>query len=269
MSQENSPDFHRSIFVGILKPLKYAQLVSPRGQLIKELENYSYTLPYEVRFQSFACRKFKLNYVKQEVLWYLRGDKFDLSICDKAKMWKDLVNHDGSINSNYGQYIFNSTSNQFNNVVNTLKLDKDSRRASMTILNSEHLFSNTKDVPCTYALNFRIRKNVLNMSVLMRSQDAFFGMANDAPAFSIMFEMMFHALKEFYPDLEQGSYHHHCNSFHVYERHFEMLDNILAGDEYSLIKCPEISGFDEVKFLRELNFSTIPDRFEFSKWLTS
>lgn len=267
MQISNQIELNRSSFLRILRPLENALQVSPRGQLIKEIENYSYKLPSMVRFPNFACRNYKVEYVKKEIIWYLKGDRFDLSICDHAKIWRDIVNDDGSLNSNYGQYIFGKM-NQFDNVVKILSVDKDSRRASIMILNQEHLSSTTNDIPCTYAINFRIRNNFLNMSVTMRSQDAIFGFGNDCPTFSIIFEMMYNALKEYYPTLNQGFYFHHCDSFHIYERHFKMLDKILKGDEFTLIDCPKISGPEEVKFLRKLDFSKIPNHFKFTTWLS-
>lgn len=263
----------RQVFRDVVCTGKYC---SPRGQKIIEIEDFSYILPARSRFCNFEARKLNMDYVKREFLWYLRGDRFDLSITEHAKMWKGLVNGDGSINSNYGQYVFGDI-RQFDNVVKTLRSDKDSRRASIVILNSGHLASDTKDVPCTYAMNFRIREDRLNMSVGMRSQDAVFGMGNDAPAFSFIHEMVFVAMTEFYPGLEMGNYQHSANSFHVYERHFPMLEK-LAGLEldtfktceqspYVEVDCPRISSPDEVKFLRACDFSTIPEGFSFARWL--
>lgn len=256
-----------SVFRQIYKDVQRGNDVAPRGLKILELENYGYTLhPWE-RFVNFKSRKLNLKYIKTEFLWYLKGDKFDVSIADHAKIWKGTINEDGSINSNYGQYVF-GTQQQFNTVVDTLKEDKDSRRASMMILSKEHLTSD-RDVPCTYALNFRIRKNKLKMTVRMRSQDAIFGMGNDAACFSFIHEMMLNALKEFYPELEYGDYFHSSDSFHVYERHFEMLKKLADDDLYLPVYCPPISGPDEVKFLRALAFDNIPDEYLFTRWLTT
>lgn len=243
--------------------------VSPRGMLIKEIENYSYLLsPYE-RFINFKSRKLSIDYIKREFLWYLKGDPTDLSIADHAKIWKGCI-EDGTINSNYGQYIFGDV-NQFDRVVEILKEDKDSRRASMMILSSDHVLNASKDVPCTYSLNFRIRNNsvydYLNMSVNMRSQDAIYGMGNDVPAFSFIHEMMLNALREHYGNLQYGFYHHNADSFHVYERHFEMLEKIVKGDEYEEVDCPKINGYKEVKFLRVGKFDKIPRKYKFTKWL--
>lgn len=121
---------------------------------------------------------------------------------------------------------------------------------------------------CTYAINFRIRQNKLKMSVCMRSQDAVFGMSNDLPCFSFIHEMMFEYLKDTYKDLEYGNYFHFANSFHVYERHYKMVNDILnQPNTFTKIDCPKISGKEEVEFLIKSNFEEIPNNFEFAKWL--
>lgn len=265
----------RKIFTDLVTNGRYS---APRGQLILELEDYSFILPARIRFQNFECRKFKLDYLKDEFLWYLKGDRFDVSIGKKAKIWKSIINQDGSLNSNYGQYIF-PPGGQFDRTVECLEHDQDSRRASIVILSQDHVLSETNDLPCTYALNFRIRHDELKMSVHMRSQDAIFGMGNDIPTFSFVHEMVYNALRTKYPRLAMGTYHHCVDSFHVYERHFQMLREITGRDlsgaplpasilsAYIPIECPNISGHDEVRFLRALDFSEIPESFKFTRWL--
>lgn len=273
------------IFKSIYQQLAVeGNLVSPRGQLVLEAENFTYVLPPYVRFQSFVCRKLSLKYIKREFLWYLKGDKYDTSITMDAKLWKEMIGFDGSIASNYGQYLF-AGPKQFDNVVETLAADRDSRRAYMMILADRHLELDAKDVPCTIGLGFRIRKNFLNMSVHMRSQDAIFGMGNDAPAFSFIHEMMLNALRRHYPDLGYGDYHHIADSFHVYEKHFGMLERLTGlrmddrhegepidgwePNEYIPIDCPRLSGPDEVDFIRALDFSSVPEGFAFARWLST
>lgn len=264
-------------FLEIYKEIiEHGKELSPRGLLIKEIENAHYILPPYVRFTNFASRKLSLKYIKREFLWYLKGDRYDTSITEHASMWKGLVNADGGINSNYGQYI----NKQFDKVIETLKADKDSRRASIMILSAEHLQSETKDVPCTYAINFRIRDNKLNMTVHMRSQDAVFGMGNDAPAFSFVQEMIYVTLRDTYPELAMGHYHHFADSLHIYEKHFAMVNEMLANPrDFEAVDCPKISSSAEVEYLRNNKLETdvgkdgdlnpIPDTFKFAEWLIS
>lgn len=241
--------------------------VVARGQETLEIENYSYTLSPRERFPNFPSRKLKIDYIKKEFLWYLRGERHDLSICDHANIWKGIIESDGGINSNYGQYIF--TGGQFLSAYKALAEDRESRRGSIVILSQDHVNTATKDLPCTYSLNFRIREGFLNMSVHMRSQDAIFGMGNDAPTFSIVHEMMFAYLSSIYSDLQMGNYFHTADSFHIYKRHYGMLESILQEDIVA-VDCPIISSKEEAKFIIDNRSNLdieIPEKFAFVRWL--
>jgi thymidylate synthase len=63
----------------------------------------------------------------------------------------------------------------------------------------------------------------------MRSNDAIYGFFNDFAWFATVQERLLNDLRETYNDLEMGSLVHIANSFHVYERHFDMLDKMVSG----------------------------------------
>ena len=245
------------------------KLCAPRGLQILEVENFSYSLAPYVRFPNFEARHLNLDYIREEFQWYLGGDPYDLGILQHASIWRNLVLR-GRLNSNYGLYVFRKGGLDW--AASELARDRDSRRACITILDDTHLKEETLDVPCTAYMNFRIRNNKLNMSVHMRSQDAIYGMTNDAPAFSFVHEMLYVALRDTcYPDLQMGDYHHTADSFHVYARHFKMLDELCKdGAEFTTIEVPRISGAQEVDYLRSCSWMTdVPPReFDFTHWLT-
>jgi thymidylate synthase len=230
---------------------------SPRGMLTKELENYHIDfLPYH-KFINFESRKLNINYIKKEIQWYFKGSLEDLSICNEAAIWKKCVTN-GKLHSNYGYYLFTKAGLGF--VVNELTRDKDSRRALVSIFNShQHLFSDNNDVPCTATLGFRIRDGALNMTVHMRSQDAIYGLGNDLPFFNLCWEIVAIAL-----NIPQGRYHHFVESFHVYEKHFNMLNTILHENTFYEIKRPKIDLSDAQQLLNGLYPS---HGSEFIKWL--
>ena len=238
--------------------------VEPRGMKVLELENFGYTLdPYE-RFANFPSRKLSLDYIKAELRWYLKGDLRDLSICDRAKIWKDCVTDPGTgprLHSNYGHYVFRRGGLKY--MVEELTRDKDSRRAAIPIYDHTHMFETNRDVPCTMYMSFRIRDDKLNMSVRMRSQDAIFGLGNDAPFFSIVHEMLYVYLREVYPTLRLGTYHHLADSLHVYERHFGLLLDLLT-EQVEPVECPMIEDANEVD---DLLIGVYDYSRAFSKWL--
>ena len=256
----------KEIFQDIYRRLRNeGKLVSPRGLTVLEVENFTYELPPYVRFPSFAPRNLKLDYIREEFKWYLKGDPYDLTICEKASMWRGIVLR-GKLNSNYGLYVFRKGGFQW--CLEELARDKDSRRAYITILDSSHLVPETKDVPCTIALGFRIRDNKLNMSVRMRSQDMVFGFGNDAPAFSFIHEMLYNALLDKYHDLQLGTYHHVADSGHIYERHFPLLEKIVVNDvEFIEHVIPHIAGPLEVNALLSPDPLASPFAGAFTRWL--
>jgi thymidylate synthase len=254
-------------------------LVKPRGLLCREIVNFQYYLMPRERFMCFDQRKLKLDYVKQEFMWYLRGQKNDTSIAKLASIWKDIINKNGTINSNYGYYIFDDNYTEegvsnFERIARTLEDDPDSRRAAVTILHNDHLNSATKDVPCTAYINFLIRKDHVNMYVRMRSQDAIFGMGNDAPCFSFIQELLYVRLKKKYPHLKLGRYWHMADSFHVYERHFELVQDILENPvitkDYNA-SCPSMTtDGDQLALLRDAAFQIEKGKQttnKFANWL--
>ena len=203
-----------------------------RGTLSREIRDVGVVFHDTAQppLTSFRARKFNLRYAKREWLWYLGADRYDDSIEKYATMWQKLKQDDGSFNSNYGQYIF--AEGQFDYVHRTLLMDPDSRRASIVLLKSEHLYEANIDVVCTYAINFSIRARRLHMTVMMRSNDVIFGFTNDSFCFWNLMEFMYQLLSVKYPDLRRGTYTHFVNSLHVYERHFDMIDEIVTEGEY-------------------------------------
>lgn len=203
----------------------HGSLIVPRNEECLEICDYKLVLDMNYSsLTSFDARKLNLAYAKQEFLWYLRGDKFDTTIENYAKMWAKIKQKDGSYNSNYGQYIF---PDQFQFVVRELSQDRWSRRASIVLLKQEHLYHDNTDVVCTYSMNFRIRDAKLDMTVMMRSNDVIFGLTNDAFCFSLIYRMVYVALLTTYPSLQIGRYTHIANSLHVYSRHWDMIQEIL------------------------------------------
>jgi thymidylate synthase len=121
---------------------------------------------------------------------------------------------------------------------------------------------------CTFAIQFFIRNGYLNMIVNMRSNDAIWGLTNDAFCFAMLHRLMYVALRSTYPALRLGVYTHIANTLHVYERHYEMAQKIVDADLRSvkLINVPlfefadagellnnRTEGLQWTKFLDSLN----------------
>lgn len=227
------------------------QIVHTRGSKCKEIRNMSIDLDPRYPVTSFKDRKFNLSYAKAETLWYLRGNRYDTSICEKAGAWNTLIQPDGGINSNYGQDIF-SGPKQFDWVIEELYRDMYSRRAIIVLGRPEMLSKDNTDHRCTMYISYAIRDGKLHQTVRMRSNDIIFGMTNDVFFFGLLHQMVYVCLKDRLGSLELGTYTHSADSMHVYERHFGMLENIVKSgkDGWDVIDTPMFTSRKEVEDLR-------------------
>lgn len=232
---------------------------SPRGEKCLEIENFTYTCNPFVRFNSFQGRNFNMAYLKREMAWYIKADPHDLSIAEHAAQWGKIVLN-GKLNSNYGSYWFGPHGIRF--IQRILTQDPMSRRAVIPMYGSDvdHMDLEAKDVPCTLAIEFRLRNGKLNMRAIMRSQDILWGMANDLPTFSFLQEIMAQLLT-----VEVGTLTVSVGSFHVYESRMNMFKAILDNSKYiPLDSRPPRIGRYEAHLLLE---KSIDPSCAFSRWL--
>ena len=233
--------------------------ISPRGEGTIEIQNFTYSVGPFVRFNNFAGRNFNLNYLKREMAWYIKADPYDLSIAEHAAQWGKIVAN-GKLNSNYGSYWFGKYG--VRNIVKLLQKDPMSRRAVIPMYGTDvdHMDDDAKDVPCTIAIEFRLRNGRLNARAIMRSQDILWGMANDLPTFSFLQEIIAVLL-----NAEIGQLTISVGSFHVYESRMAMFKDILTKDQHTPVADPppRINRY-EAHLLMDKHIDTA---HPFSKWL--
>jgi len=217
----------------IYKALEYRGTpTSPRGEGTIEIQNFSYSVAPFVRFNNFVGRSFNLSYLKREMAWYIKADPFDLSIAEHAAQWGKIVAN-GKLNSNYGSYWFGKYGVRY--IVRTLQKDPMSRRAVIPMYGTDldHMDEDAKDVPCTIAIEFRLRNGKLHARALMRSQDVLWGMANDLPTFSFLQELIAVLL-----NAEVGPLTVSVGSFHVYESRIKMFKDIIEANTFHPLSDP-------------------------------
>jgi len=158
-------------------------------------------------------RDWKIRYAEAEWQWYLSGDRNIAKLGDLygkvPAIWKRMADEDGNVNSNYGwQWKRN---NQIDHVVNLLKYNPDTRQAAISIYDCKEYKEYTNDTPCTYAVQFTILHDRLDMCVTMRSNDLWYGFCNDQYCFSKLQKMVSNRL-----NIEPGVYYHFAHNMHLY-----------------------------------------------------
>ena len=158
-------------------------------------------------------RNWKPEYAEAEWKWYLSEDnsigKLGEIYGTIPQIWYKMADAAGKVNSNYGWQW--GRNNQIDYVVDLLKNNKDTRQAAISIYDAKEYDCYSKDTPCTYAVQFTILHGRLNMCVVMRSNDLWYGFCNDQYCFSKLQEMISLEL-----GIETGTYYHFAHNMHLY-----------------------------------------------------
>ena len=158
-------------------------------------------------------RKWNEEYAEAEWKWYLSEDnsigKLGEIYGTIPQIWYKMADAAGKVNSNYGWQW--GRNNQIDYIVDLLKNNKDTRQAAISIYDAKEHDCYSKDTPCTYAVQFTILHGRLNMCVVMRSNDLWYGFCNDQYCFSKLQEMISLEL-----GIETGTYYHFAHNMHLY-----------------------------------------------------
>ena len=167
-------------------------------------------------------RDFNLKYARAEWQWYLTGLPNVIMLGEiygkVPEIWKRMSNEEGYVNSNYGYQW--ERNNQLDNVIAMLKANPKTRQATVSIYDGKEIEDGTYqyDTPCTYAIQFTILNEHLNMCVTMRSNDLWYGFCNDQYCFSMLQQLV--ATKIGRP---VGTYYHFAHNLHLYDNIIEKV----------------------------------------------
>lgn len=164
------------------------------------------------------------DYVKRELDWYL---SMSLNVNDipppVPAIWKAVATPDGRINSNYGWAVFSEENgDQYLNVFSELSARPESRRGQMIYtrpsMHSDFSHDGMSDFMCCSNTVHHIRDGALHTSVYFRSNDGVYGYRNDYAWMKYVHDRLALDLK-----VTPGPIYWHAASFHIYERHFELV----------------------------------------------
>ena len=166
---------------------EYGNISSPRGIKVKEtmfcdiiIRNPMDNLVYN------KLRGLSPIYIAKEYAWYKSGSRKVEDAIKLSKFWGTIANDDGTVNSNYGAYIFvpeEDGKSVWDKTVEILRNDSDSRHGVIQIPIMPA--RGTKDTPCTSSIQYQIRDNKLNCTVYMRSTDIILGFPIDIFQFTM------------------------------------------------------------------------------------
>lgn len=190
--------------------------VQPRGLINVEVRHH--TIKFNMKYPVIHERSRKLSYtfMAAEALWILSGSNeldFHPEIRSKLEPYSDdLVTMAGA----YGIPFIN----QLRYVYEKIAEDRDTRQAVMSIWRPNPKPS--KDIPCTVALQFLVRHDILHLSVFMRSSDVWMGLPYDMFSFTMIAHFMAASV-----NAQLGNCCITAGSSHLYQKDFEGAEDVL------------------------------------------
>ena len=206
------------IYLTLAKDLVHAKSVNGT----RELNNVKFVLN-DIDNNIVSVRGISTAYLFGELLWYFTG-RNDLEFISKfSKFWKHLSDDGKTANSAYGYIMMKKHGfNQINKIIQLLEKDPYSRRALININVPNRKVIETKDEPCTIALQFLIRNGKLNLTAMMRSNDIWLGTPYDVAFFTELQRYMAKRL-----NVKSGTYTHFVVSLHLYDRNVEDVQKMI------------------------------------------
>lgn len=207
--------------------LHYDYVSNPRGMEVREIIDGHYTVPMPA-FLDLVDRDVKAPFMFAEAAWIVSGSNRLSDLTEYMKYYANFSDDGKFLRGAYGPKVVD----QLPYVVDTLAADNDSRQAVMTIWRERP--GPSKDIPCTVAMQFLIRSDVLHMVTTMRSNDIVLGFTYDVFTFSMVANAVRLLLKERGIDVILGDLHVNAGSLHLYERHYDEANKWIESKERDL-----------------------------------
>ena len=178
-----------------------------------------------------------------ELLWIWQKKSNKVSELN-SHIWDEWVGPDGTIGKAYGYQLgvkhkyAEGEFDQVDRVLYDLKNNPYSRRIMTNIYNFQDLHEMNL-YPCAYSMTFNVTGNKLNAILNQRSQDTL--MANNWNV--VQYSVLVHMFAQV-SGLEVGELVHVISDMHIYDRHIEMVKELISREP---LPAPKFKMNKEIK----------------------
>lgn len=196
-------------------------------------------------FPALTLRPTAIKSAVDEMLWIWQKKSNNIRDLN-SHIWDEWADENGSIGKAYGyqlgvKYRFpHGEMDQVDNVLWQLKNDRYSRRILTNMYNFDDL-SEMNLEPCAYSVTFNVKGDTLNAILNQRSQDILTANNWNVVQYSLLLMMMANV-----SDLKAGELVHVISDAHIYDRHVDIVKELIARPQYPAPKVtlnPEVKNF--------------------------
>lgn len=247
------------------KVIVHGKQVGPRGQGTRELTCAQSTIDMNQPVLGVAKRNMGYRFMCAEAWWILSGQNRVETIAPYAKMISNFSDDGIMYNGAYGPMIVD----QLSYIADCFEKDIHTRQAVLTIWRPNP--RDSKDIPCTVAINFYVRDGKLHCHDVMRSSDVWLGWVYDVFNFSCLSMWLVLALRQRGIKVELGELTLTATSQHLYDRNYDAAYEAICDvkcEDFSVVNLSDFSRPDDLtehlKFIADGDDSTVLG----SCWLT-
>ncbi len=180
-----------------------------------------------------------------ELLWIWQKKSNDVHALG-SHIWDSWADESGSIGKAYGYQLAQKhlypegEFDQVDRVLYQLKHDPTSRRILTSMYNFEDLHE-MHLYPCAYSMTFNVSGNKLNAILNQRSQDMLTANNWNVVQYAVLVHMLAQVC-----DMQVGELVHVIADAHIYDRHVEMVKELISREPYPAPKFwlnPDIHDF--------------------------
>jgi len=166
-----------------------------------------------------------------EFSWFIEGSNLLqplLYILPHYHIYSD----DGiTLNGAYGYRLRNEGPDQIEQAIEELRADPSTRRVVLNTYKTKDLISHSKDVPCNTSIMFKVRDDALDMTVINRSNDLFWGVPYNICVFYLLQCYIAKRLER-----TVGYQRHFIDSLHLYVNKMTRVEEIIAANSFHKIE---------------------------------
>lgn len=222
------------------------------GTGTRSVFGYQMRFNLEEGFPLLTTKKLHLKSIIYELLWFLKGDTNARYLQENGvRIWNEWADPDGNLGHIYG-YQWRSWPgydgefiDQISEAVETIRHNPDSRRIIVSAWNVADL-KRMNLPPCHAFFQFYVADGRLSLQLYQRSADTFLGVPFNIASYALLTMMMAQVC-----DLRPGDFIHTLGDAHIYNNHFEQVEEQLSREPRPLpvMKInPEVKSIFDFKF---------------------
>lgn len=180
----------------------------------------------------------------KEILWIYRDKSNDVNLFSEkygVNYWDKWKNEDGSLGTSYGYQIAKKfispeskeLTDQIDRLIYNIKNNPLNRRHFTSLIDFTDLHKMTL-IPCAFMTMWTVEDGYLDLSLIQRSGD-FLAAASPGGINEIQYYLLLLIIaKE--TSLKPGRFVHFTQNLHIYDRHIEILKEIISDENIEILK---------------------------------